>query len=240
MDDVGNHEAPAARIIAPGPSPASIGHRQWWRATGWLVALGTFFYASYGFSNWLASRRNDVPTIMFDWERAVPFLAWTIIPYWSTHVFFALSFYVCRNRLELDSHARRMLTAQIIAVACFVAFPMRVSFNRPETSGAIGAMFDAIVAFDMPFNQAPSLHVAMTTILFDLYARILPRWSLPMLAIWLLLVSASVMTTYQHHFVDIPTGFVLGLACVWIWPLEGGNRIVSSFQRRATSLPFSK
>jgi hypothetical protein len=33
------------------------------------------------------------------------------------------------------------------------------------------------------------------------------------------------MTTYQHHFIDIPTGFLLGLLCLWLWPREGGNRL---------------
>src|SRR6266511_4285031 len=65
--------------------------------------------------------------------------------------------------------------------------------------------------FDMPFNQAPSLHIATTTILFDLYSRVLPRWTLPVTALAALLVGASVLTTYQHHFIDVPTGFLLGL-----------------------------
>jgi hypothetical protein len=30
----------------------------------------------------------------------------------------------------------------------------------------------------------------------------------------------SVLTTYQHHFIDIPTGALLGVLCVWAWPLE--------------------
>ena len=78
---------------------------------------------------------------------------------------------------------------------------------------------------DLPFNQAPSLHVATMTILFDLYMRAVPRWSLPLFAVWSLIVIGSVMTTYQHHFIDVPTGFLLGLACVWLWPRQGGNRL---------------
>jgi hypothetical protein len=27
-------------------------------------------------------------------------------------------------------------------------------------------------------------------------------------------------TPYQHHFIDIPTGALLGVLCVWAWPLE--------------------
>jgi membrane-associated phospholipid phosphatase len=113
----------------------------------------------------------------------------------------------------------------VIAVGCFIAFPLRVSFSRPAIDGAFGWMFDALRLLDQPFNQAPSLHVATMTILYDLYARVLPRWALPFFALWTLIVVASVMTTYQHHFIDMPTGFLLGLLCVWMWPREGGNRL---------------
>jgi protein-tyrosine phosphatase len=234
-----------ADLAAPAPLVPSVdGPRSWPRATAWLVVLGTFFYASYGFANWLASQRSDVPVIVFSWERAIPFLAWTIVPYWSTNVFFALSLYLCRNRVELDSHAKRLLTAQVIAVACFIAFPLRASFAKPQISGVFGFFFDALGAFDMPFNQAPSLHIALTTILFDLYIRILPRRIVPVFMLWSLLVVASVMTTYQHHFIDVPTGFLLGLVCIWMWPLAGGNRLAlwrttADAQRRALALRYA-
>ena len=32
-------------------------------------------------------------------------------------------------------------------------------------------MFDALAGFDKPFNQAPSLHIALLVILWELYAR---------------------------------------------------------------------
>src|SRR5207247_1884166 len=94
----------------------SIEGRPWQRATVWLVVLGAFFYLSYGVSHWLASQRGNVPAVVFAWERGIPFLAWTIIPYWGTHILFGVSFYACRSRAELDSHAKRLLTAQLIAV----------------------------------------------------------------------------------------------------------------------------
>jgi len=216
---------------AENTGPLLTEDRPWRRATAWLVALGAFFYLSYGASNWLASQRGDVTAIVFGWEHGIPFLAWTIVPYWSTHVLFALSFYICRNRTELDNHARRLLTAQVIAVACFIVFPLRISFARPQATDQFSLLFDALGALDMPFNQAPSLHIATATILFDLYTRMLPRWTLPATVAWALLVGASVLTTYQHHFIDVPTGFLLGLLCVWMWPLEGGNRLANSLRR---------
>ena len=208
----------------------STGGRPWQRATGWLIVLSMLFYLSYGFSNWLASQRGDVPALVFAWEHGIPFLAWTIIPYWSTHVLFAVSFYVCRNRAELDNHAKRLLAAQVIAVACFIVFPLRISFARPQTTGEFGFLFDLLATLDMPFNQAPSLHIATTIILFDLFSRTLPRWPLPATIAWSLLVSASVLTTYQHHFIDVPTGFLLGLLCVWMWPPAGDSRLAHSLR----------
>jgi protein-tyrosine phosphatase len=45
-------------------------------------------------------------------------------------------------------------------------------------------------------------------------------------AAWSLLVVGSVLTTYQHHFVDIPTGLLLGLVCIWMWPADGSSRLL--------------
>jgi len=63
-----------------------------------LLFLGPFFFISYGFNNNLAAERGVTSTFVFDWERQIPFLPWTILPYWSIDLFYGLSFLLCRDR----------------------------------------------------------------------------------------------------------------------------------------------
>lgn len=194
--------------------------RPWRRALLWLICLGILFYLSYGFANWLATQRAHVPSIVFGWERHIPFIAWTIIPYWSVNAFYACSVFVCATRRELRTHVRRLLTAQVIAVAFFLATPLVFTFAQPDSSGLPGMLFAALNSFDRPYNQAPSLHIALLVILWALYVKHTPRVLRPLLHLWFTLIGVSVLTTYQHHFFDIPTGALLGLLCLWAWPQQ--------------------
>ena len=199
--------------------------RPWRRAAAWLVLLGPFFYVAYGFANWWAASRAVVPTLAFGWEHSLPFWPWTIFPYWTINVFYGLSLFLARDRHTLDRHGARLLTATCLAVTCFVLWPHRFSFGQPLVSGAPAFLFDALRSFDRSFNQTPSLHIALAVILWDWYRRLITAaWARMVLHLWTLAICASVLTTWQHHFIDIPTGALLGLVCVWLWPLE---RVVS-------------
>lgn len=200
---------------------AGAGGRHYGRAVAWLLLLGPLFYASYGLANWWAGTRPDVPTVVFGWERHIPFLAWTIFPYWSINLLYALSPFLGRTRHRIDRHGLRLLTVQLLAVACFLLWPLRFSFGWPEVSGAPALLFDALRSFDQPYNQAPSLHIALTVILWDWYQRLVHRlWARLLVHAWALLIAISVLTTWQHHFIDLPTGALLGIVCVWLWPLQ--------------------
>jgi rhodanese-related sulfurtransferase/membrane-associated phospholipid phosphatase len=178
----------------------------------WLAALAPLFYLSYGFANYVTSLRSYVPSMVFGWESRIPFLAWTIVPYWSTDLFYAVSLFLCRTRAELNTHAKRLLAVQLVCVACFLLFPLRFTFPRPHTDGLFGRMFDVLMGFDKPFNQAPSLHVALTAVLWRKYSGHLHGApALWLVRCWFTLMALSTLTTYQHHFIDVPTGLWVGL-----------------------------
>lgn len=199
-------------------SIAPAERRPWKRASLWLIALGVLFFSSYNAANWLASQRAHVPSIVFGWESMVPYWPWTIVPYWSIDLFYCASLFLCVTRRELDTHARRLLAVQLISVTIFIIAPLRCTFVRPETTGLFGAMLDALLLFDKPFNQAPALHISLLVILWVRYAGHLCGIGRLALHVWFALIGISVLTTYQHHFFDIPAGLWTGWFCIWLFP----------------------
>ncbi|MGE8321883.1 MAG: phosphatase PAP2/dual specificity phosphatase family protein [Pseudomonas sp.] len=192
------------------------------RGVFWLLLLGPLFFLSYGLANNHTAGRSDVGSLVFGWERNMPLWPWTIIPYWSIDLLYGLSFLLPRTRQEMDRHALALLTAQLISVSCFLLWPLRFTFDRPELGGVFGWLFDVLMGFDKPFNQAPSLHIALLVIIWTMFARHVRRqpWRWLMHG-WMALIGVSVLTTWQHHFVDVPTGALAGFACVWLWPHQG-------------------
>jgi protein-tyrosine phosphatase len=194
--------------------------RPWRRAIAWLLVLGPFFFASYGFATWVTAQRSDVGFIVFAWERQVPLLPWTIVPYWLVDLLYGLSLLLCTTRRQLDTHAARLLVTQLLAVSAFLVFPLRCTFERGDVKGVFGWMFDVLMSFDQPYNQAPSLHIALLVVLLEPYLRAIPRAWHALVYAATLLIGVSVLTTWQHHFVDIPTGLWLGCFAVWLFPTD--------------------
>ena len=187
-----------------------------------LVVVAAIFYASYGATNALASARANVPEIYFAWERAVPFWAWSIVPYWSLNLLYALGFFLCKGARELARYVTQLLAAQMIATLFFIAFPLQISWEKPTVSGLSGFLFSSLAAFDLPFNQAPSLHIILCVVVGAFYLRKARAvWLKAALVAWFALIGLSVLTTYQHHFIDIPTGLAAGCFVLLIRPLEG-------------------
>lgn len=186
-----------------------------------MLVLAPFFFLSYGAANHWAAAQAEVPSIVFDWERHIPLLPWTILPYWSIDLFYGLSLLLSGSALVLRRQVLRLVSAQLLCITCFYLWPLKFSTPRPALDGWEGALFNALAGFDLPYNQAPSLHIVLLLILWDFYRQRvdgLARWGVHA---WSLLIGVSVLTTYQHHAIDIPTGMLAGGFCMWLWPLDG-------------------
>jgi membrane-associated phospholipid phosphatase len=96
-------------------------------------------------------------------------------------------------------------------------------------------MFAALTSFDLPYNQAPSLHIALLVVLWHFYRQVLPRRWHPALHAACLTIAISALTTWQHHFIDIPTGAWLGALCVFLLPDDARSPFAARLS--PTSIP---
>lgn len=221
---------------------ADGGRIMWLRSIAWLLFLGPFFFLSYGFANGLAAERGVSASVFFEWEHRIPFMPWTIVPYWSIDLLYGFSFLFCRSADAVDRHGLRLLSVQLLSVACFMLFPLRLAFERPPSDGLFGALFDALTSFDQPYNQAPSLHIGLLLVIWARFALGSTGYWRWVVHAWAVLIGVSVLTTFQHHFIDIPTGVLAGLVCMWIWPdrgpspLSGWQRAIASPRHRLAAI----
>ena len=101
----------------------------------------------------------------FEWERLIPFVPLMIVPYMSIDLFFVAAPFLCRDERELKVFGKRIVLGIVVASLCFLLFPLKFSFHRPVTGGWLGHVFDWFRTMDQPFNQLPSLHLTLRTIL---------------------------------------------------------------------------
>ncbi|MDB5806451.1 MAG: phosphatase family protein [Betaproteobacteria bacterium] len=214
-------------MLSPVPSQTmratALPHtaRPWKRALCWLAFLGPWFFLTYGLCNQYAARLDFVPSYYGQWERAIPFMAWMLMPYWTIDGFYAASLFFACNREGLDVLGRRLALATLISCIGFLLFPLRFAFERPELHGFNGCLLARLTAFDKPFNQAPSLHISLLVILWVHYLGLLRgkwRW---LLSAWFALIGVSVIGTFQHHLIDVAGGIVAGVLCLYLVPAHG-------------------
>ncbi|HQO16042.1 MAG TPA: phosphatase PAP2/dual specificity phosphatase family protein [Methylotenera sp.] len=190
----------------------------WQRGALWLAFLGPFFFLGYGWLNHLTSTRADVGVMVQDWERAIPFVPWMMLPYMSIDAFYAVSLFLFRKRSALDRHAFRLLLATVISLIGFWLYPLQFSFVVPKAEGFNGFLQTVLLGFDKPYNQAPSLHISLLIVLWVAYAKRLQGFWRMALHGWFFAIAASVLLVYQHHFIDVWTGALAGVACLYFIP----------------------
>ncbi|MCW3166972.1 phosphatase PAP2 family protein [Chryseobacterium sp. 09-1422] len=194
-----------------------------------LTLCTVVFMTVYNAATWYASSLDQLPSFTFDFEKFIPFLPLSIIPYMASGFFFCMVFFSCRDKYQLKILTWRMLFVIITAGIIFITTPLQFSFTKPEVSNdVLNLPFLFLKIFDSPFNQSPSLHIAFAFIFWSVF-RDLTKWRI-FLMISLILVGISTLTTYQHHVIDILTGAIVAHISFLIIPYRKNKFEYRNFQ----------
>lgn len=191
----------------------------------WVLFMGALFFILYGAANQYASLTPH-PSIFMEWERHIPFVPSFIIPYMSSDVMFCIAFLLPQSRLELRILAMRVLFIVTLSVVIFTLFPLQFGFEKPK-SDEYQWLFGLLSA-DLPYNQLPSLHISFALVLWASMRSHLKNVFLKYaVALWLWLIALSTLLVYQHHFIDLPTGALMGALAIAL--IRPNNRVLEKF-----------
>jgi hypothetical protein len=185
------------------------------------AGLSLLFLVVYGGCNWITSQRTDIAILYFQWERAIPFVPFFILPYLSIDFFFIVAPFLCQSERELRAFSRRVTAAILTSGTCFLLFPFRFAFSRPHANGWVGVLFDWFRQLDAPYNLVPSLHATFWMFLVELYFRHTRGLLRGAIIVWMSLILVSPILAYQHHAIDIITGFALAGYCFYFFRETG-------------------
>jgi membrane-associated phospholipid phosphatase len=182
--------------------------------TGWKSALFSLLLAvAVYFTNGIYALLNHGPAVLHlqtSIDRALPLVPIFVIPYDSLNLYVYLSlilFLLLRNRL-FQSAALSMIGAWLVSYLFY--FFLQTEVVRPVVMGndIFSRMVRDVYAGDSPFNDFPSLHTSISTILAIHWFRMDRRIGWPV-AVWTALIVASTLLVKQHYVADLVSGLVL-------------------------------
>jgi membrane-associated phospholipid phosphatase len=150
-------------------------------------------------------------------DRALPVVPIFAIPYVSLIPYIGVSlvaFLFVRARVY-RSAAITMIIVWFISYACY--FFLQSYIARPAITGTdpFSAMVRSIYAADRPYNDCPSLHTSLSTIVAIHWWRIDRRIGVAA-AIWTALIVMSTVLIKQHYLADVVGGLVLAGVISWL------------------------
>lgn len=185
----------------------------WGRNAASLLPLTAFLYTGYQLSNRIhVFDPRELPLTGLD--HAIPFLLWTVWPYFLLIVLLFLPLGI-RDRALYRRALWAFTFAVTINIVVWMVWPtIYPRPPKPEDPGLTGFAYRWLVSIDTPANCLPSGHITSPVVGCWALSREHPKhrvWIWPSL----ILLSFTILTTKQHYVWDLPAGVLS--ACIGIW-----------------------
>ena len=183
-------------------------------STGWinagastLLAIGLFLVSKIYV---LLNHGPAVLNLRTSLDDVPPLIPLFVIPYVTLQPVIYLSlilFFVFWTR-SFQSAALSLVLAMLVSYAMY--FFLQTEVVRPTVNGAdvLSRMVRDVYAGDNPYNDFPSLHTSLSTIIAIHWWRTDRRLGI-VAAVWAALVVASALFVKQHYIADLVSGLVL-------------------------------
>jgi membrane-associated phospholipid phosphatase len=153
-------------------------------------------------------------------DQVVPFLPHTVWIYLSEYIFFGAVYYTCKDILNLNKYIYSIMSLQVFSVLIFWIWPTtypRELFPLPLDLDPITYFaFDTLRQADTSANCCPSLHVSSVYLSAFIFLDD-QRKKFPFFFIWGTLIALSTLTTKQHYWIDVLTGFLMAGVFYWVF-----------------------
>lgn len=182
--------------------------------TGWKNAILSMGLAvAVYLTSLIYALLNHGPTVLnlrTPLDAALPAVPIFVIPYVSLQPIIYVSLVVLlltRTRI-FQSVSLSLIIAWFVSYAFY--FFLQTSVLRPVlTSGdVLTRMIRAVYAADNPFNDFPSLHTSLSTIIAMHWFRVDRRVGI-IVSVWTVFIVASTVLIKQHYLADVVAGLLL-------------------------------
>jgi membrane-associated phospholipid phosphatase len=181
----------------------------------WALAL----LLAFGFSYFGIATRFDearATTLLTPLDAAIPFVPQAIFVYVIVYPLALYPLFVVRSRALLRRTALAYGIVIVVAVGCFILFPVSASELRSGVGALDVTRFDTwgvrlLFTLDPPSNLFPSLHVAIAMLAGLAALRARTGYGAPALVVGGGIAAAAILVR-QHFLVDVAAGMGLGFA----------------------------
>src|SRR5258708_22164366 len=174
---------------------------------------------------------NHGPNVLFlrtPLDQAMPLVKVFVIPYISLNpvTYVTLVIFLLFRIRVYDSAALSMITALLVSYTFYLLVQSYVA--RPVVTGddLFSQLLRGVYRGDNPYNDFPSLHVSISTVLAIHWWRVDRRagW---IAAAWAVVVIVSTQLVHQHYLADVAGGLLVACGASWVWGrvLTGGSAL---------------
>jgi membrane-associated phospholipid phosphatase len=190
--------------------------------TGWkdaifniLLAVGVYFTSRIYF---LLNHGPAVINFHTVWDSAIPVVPIFVIPYISLqpYIYATLVLFLLFRTRYFKSACLGMITVWFISYGFYYFLQSEVI--RPVLSGTdiFSRLVMKVYSVDHPYNDFPSLHTSLSTILAIHWVKINRPVGM-VLSIWTVLIVASTLLIKQHYIPDVIFGLALAFGVSWLY-----------------------